>query len=200
MQRSRVRLPRRQQYCVLPLASSRLIPCCTDESALSRRFHGPGSGRSCLPSLMVDARCRRNADRSRLPRQEPCARVLLPVLVIPPWRRVSPVERSEGTRPRNAINWRGWSKRRRSPASAHHRHCGHEMQPRASPGMLQLPEPWSRPARSQPRPPQGDPYAPQSPAPRSAFPDRPAAAPGEQKFCPSNQRMMPAPARLVLPS
>jgi len=33
-------------------------------------------------------------------------------------QRVSPVEHFDGTRPRNAMSWRGCSKRRRSPASA----------------------------------------------------------------------------------
>jgi replication initiation protein RepC len=31
----------------------------------------------------------------------------LPAVVMPPWRRVLPLERSDGTRPRYAVSWRG---------------------------------------------------------------------------------------------
>jgi hypothetical protein len=43
---------------------------------------------------------------------------MLPVLLMPLCRRVSPVDLSDGTRARGAIYCRGGSKRRRSPASA----------------------------------------------------------------------------------
>ena len=43
---------------------------------------------------------------------------LLPALVIPPWRRVPPLECSDGTRPRYDISWRGLAKRVMSPSSA----------------------------------------------------------------------------------
>src|SRR6185312_11280724 len=36
---------------------------------------------------------------------------LLPAFVIPPWRRVRPLECSDGTRPRYAMSWRGLVKR-----------------------------------------------------------------------------------------
>src|SRR6516164_6715267 len=42
----------------------------------------------------------------------------LPALVIPPWRRVRPLECSDGTRPRYAMSWRGLVKRVMSPSSA----------------------------------------------------------------------------------
>src|SRR5215510_13379747 len=42
----------------------------------------------------------------------------LSVLVIAPWQRWSPVEYSEGVRPRSLISWVGLSKRVRSPRSA----------------------------------------------------------------------------------
>jgi hypothetical protein len=42
----------------------------------------------------------------------------LPALVMPPWRRVSSLACSDGTRPRNAMSWRGLAKRAMSPSSA----------------------------------------------------------------------------------
>jgi hypothetical protein len=42
----------------------------------------------------------------------------LPALVMPPWRRVRPLECSDGTRPRYAMSWRGLVKRVMSPSSA----------------------------------------------------------------------------------
>src|SRR5215831_2710007 len=43
---------------------------------------------------------------------------LLPASVRPARRTRSPVDRSDGTRPRKAISWRGLSNRRKSPISA----------------------------------------------------------------------------------
>src|ERR1700723_3044116 len=37
---------------------------------------------------------------------------------MPPWRRVAPLECSDGTRPRYAMSWRGLAKRVMSPSSA----------------------------------------------------------------------------------
>ena len=42
----------------------------------------------------------------------------LPAFVMPPWRRVLPLECSDGTRPRYAMSWRGLAKRVMSPSSA----------------------------------------------------------------------------------
>src|SRR5271166_1554928 len=41
-----------------------------------------------------------------------------PAFVMPLWRRVAPLECSDGTRPRYAISWRGLLKRVMSPSSA----------------------------------------------------------------------------------
>ena len=43
---------------------------------------------------------------------------MFPIFVIPPCLRASPVDRSDGTRTRNAISYRGWSNRRMLPVSA----------------------------------------------------------------------------------
>jgi hypothetical protein len=42
----------------------------------------------------------------------------LPAKVRPARRTLSPLERSDGTKPRKAVSWRGFSKRRTSPISA----------------------------------------------------------------------------------
>jgi hypothetical protein len=47
---------------------------------------------------------------------------LLPVVVMPPWRRRSPVEYADGVKPREFISWRGCSNRVRSPRGGHGRH------------------------------------------------------------------------------
>jgi hypothetical protein len=99
-----------------------------DAPELSRRCLGPSP---IVPAAGAGARhpSRQSVGRSMRPR--PARRAHAP---FPPCRRISPVERSEGTRPRKAISLRGWVVEPAQISSfSDERCCRGERNPRAWP-------------------------------------------------------------------